>query len=69
MQHIIAEVINIWTNKQRSSAVGTFFLMYEGHSISNAILAIFFCLNILLKFDLAFLKHKFNSAPARQFNT
>ena len=44
-------------------------LIYEGHSISNAILAIFFCLNTLLKFDLAFLKHKFNSAPARQFNT
>ena len=43
--------------------------MYEGHSISNAILAIFVCLNMLFKFDLAFLKHKFNSPSARQFNT
>ena len=43
--------------------------IYEGHSISNAILTINFCLNTLLKFDLAFLKHKFNLPSARQFNT
>ena len=43
--------------------------IYEGHSISNAILAMIFSLNMLLKFDLAILKHKFNSSPARQFNT
>ena len=44
-------------------------LIYEGHSISNAILTIFFSLNMLLKYELAFLKHKFNSPSARQFNT
>ena len=43
--------------------------LYEGHSISNAILAIMFCLNTIFKFDLVFLKHKFNSPTARQFNT
>ena len=43
--------------------------MYEGHSISNAILAIMFCLNTLFKFDLTFLKHELNSPSARQFNT
>ena len=41
---------------------------YEGHSISNAILAIIFRLNTLFIFDLAFLKYKFNSPSARQFN-
>ena len=28
-----------------------------------------FCLNLLLKFDLSFLIHKFNTPSARQFNT
>ena len=31
--------------------------LYEGHSISNAILSIIFTLITLLKFDLVFLKH------------
>ena len=44
-------------------------VIYEGHSISNAILTIIFCLNMLLKFDEAFLKHKFNSPSARQLDT
>ena len=43
--------------------------MYEGHSISNAILTIMFCLNTLFNIDLVFLKHKFNSPSSRQFNT
>ena len=41
----------------------------EGHSISNAILIVILCLNILLKFDLFFLKHKFNLSSARQLNS
>ena len=44
-------------------------MKYEGHSISNAILTIMFCLNTLLKIDLVFLKHKFNLPSARQLNT
>ena len=45
------------------------FLIYEGHSISNAILIVILCLNTLLKFDLFFLKHKFNLYSARLFNS
>ena len=38
--------------------------IYQGHSISSAILILILCLNTLLKFDLFFLKHKFISPSA-----
>ena len=59
-------------NKKSNACLASFNISlqwYEGHSISNAILIIIFGLNTLLKFDLAFLKHIFNSPSARQFNT
>ena len=42
---------------------------FSVHSISNAILTLIFGLITLLKFDLVFLKDKFNLPSAKQFNT